>query len=136
MSRPATLVGFGRALRKLINNDAVFKILAEGDWGAGGCWILADAVARWLGPPARLLAVRSPKAPVEHVVVEYADLYIDYHGAQTEKELHASLVADRIVSPRLVPFTEALQKKARATGIPCETWQVRELLSALNRRFA
>lgn len=36
---------FGKALRKLINSPKVFSLLRDGDWGAGGCWQLASALA-------------------------------------------------------------------------------------------
>jgi hypothetical protein len=52
-----TLKTLGRALRKFINTDEVISLLAEGDWGAGGCWILAETLKRWFREPARLMAI-------------------------------------------------------------------------------
>jgi len=126
---------FGRRLRRFINRPDVFEILAEGDWGAGGCWILAEALVQWLGPPARLVAVASSKLPVEHIAVEYIDLYIDYQGAQTEDEFLSHLEADGIDRPRIVEFAKYLQVKARRSGIPCDVYQVRQLISKLNTHF-
>lgn len=135
---PATLSAFGRRLRKVINRPDVFGILAEGDWGAGGCWILAEALARFLGPPARILAVGYPgRVQVDHVVVEYGDVYIDYLGAQTEDELRRNLAKERpgMGVPFLVPFTKRLQRVAEATGIPCDPTDVKRLLSVLHEAF-
>lgn len=143
-----TLKSLGKALRKFINTDEVITILAEGDWGAGGCWILAETLKRWLREPARLMAVVTPNqfvrfepehyvAPysVDHVVVEYVDLFIDYNGAQTEAELLRNLREEGYQNPRLVEFTSELAEEARAGGIPCEYWQVKRLLELISKKF-
>lgn len=142
MTMPRTLKAFGREVRKLINSPDVFEILSDGDWGAGGCWILAEALVRFLGPPARMLAVQYEDMPVSHVVVEYDDVYIDYLGAQTERELYRNIAIDDASTgrfggdpPKLVPFTISLQAQARDLEIPCDPHDVKRLLSVLNIRF-
>ena len=135
---PATLGAFGRRLREVINSEEVFEILSEGDWGAGGCWILAEGLVHFLGPPARLMALSS-RFIVDHVVVEYGDIYIDYLGAQTLRELienNTRWMGGRPDVPDLALFTMRLQRAARKSGIPCEPWQVNRLISALNKAFA
>lgn len=128
---------FGKELREFINSDHVFSILPEGDWGAGGCWILAEALKRFLGPPAELWAISSNAVPVEHVVVKDGDVYFDYNGAQTKKELledFASQNPERH-SFKLVPLTRQRAQRANETGIPCEPWIVKPLVSKLTARF-
>jgi hypothetical protein len=128
---------FGQELREFINSDEVFSILPEGDWGAGGCWILARALAEFLGRPAKLWAIASEYFDVEHVVVKDGNAYFDYNGASTKEELLAEF---RSVNPnrkavRLVPMTGWLMQRADETGIPCEPHLVKKLRSMLQRRF-
>lgn len=128
---------FGKEFREFINSDPVFSILPEGDWGSGGCWILAEALKRFLGPPAELWAVYSSVLPVEHVVVKDGDAYFDYNGASTKKEIlseFAKSYPDR-KGVGLAPLTADRAQRARETGIPCEPWIVKPLVSKLNARF-
>ena len=128
---------FGLELREFINTDEVFSILPEGDWGAGGCWILAEALKRFLGPPAELWAVYSSVLPVEHVVVKDGDAFFDYKGASTKKEIlsdFASSYPNRS-GIGLAPLTAYRAKRANETGIPCEPQYVKHLVSKLNARF-
>lgn len=111
---------FGQELREFINSDEVFSILPEGDWGAGGCWILAEALKQFLGPPAELWAVYSSVLPVEHVVVKDGDAYFDYNGASTKNEIlreFRSSFPDR-KGVGLAPLTAHRAQRAQETGIP------------------
>lgn len=128
---------FGQELREFINSDEVFSILPEGDWGAGGCWILAEALKQFLGPPAELWAVYSSVLPVEHVVVKDGDAYFDYNGASTKEEILGEFrfsYPDR-KGTGLAPLTVYRAQRAEETGIPCEPWYVKPLVSKLNARF-
>jgi hypothetical protein len=128
---------FGRELREFINSDPVFSLLPEGDWGAGGCWILAEALKRFLGPPAELWAVYSSVLPVEHVVVKDGDAYFDYNGASTKEEIlqeFASCYPNR-TGFGLEPLTKHRALRAHETGIPCEPWIVKPLVTKLSARF-
>ena len=51
-------------------------------WGDGGCAILADALAAWLGPyRARLAMVADARGAVQHVAVRTAgDMVVDADG--------------------------------------------------------
>lgn len=133
----ASVREFGRELREFINSDEVFAILPEGDWGAGGCWILAEALKQFLGPPAELWAVYSSVLPVEHVVVKDGDAYFDYNGASTRKEILSEFASSYPGRSGigLAPLTAKRATRARETGIPCEPWYVKPLVSKLNARF-
>lgn len=128
---------FGKELRKFINSDPVFSILPEGDWGAGGCWILARALAEFLGPPAELRSIASEFFEVEHVVVKDGSAYFDYNGASTKDELLAQFRAEypdrKIV--KVVKMTPRRILRADEIGIPCEPRYVKDLVSKLNARF-
>lgn len=131
---------FGKALRRLINSPEVFALLPEGDWGAGGCWELAAALVEFMGPPAELWAIvtKKHKDMVDHVVVKYDDIYIDYNGAQTIDELYQNISEDPTYGrdPKLVRFTKALQEKTTDLGyVPCDPLIVKALRSALYRAF-
>lgn len=145
MKKPRTLKEFGKELRKLINSDEVFALLKEGDWGAGGCWTLAEALAEYLGPPAEVMVVSERReggggedidVPVSHVVVKYEDLFIDYNGAQTEKQLIRNLEKEGYDYPELNDFSEDLMEYASSEwGVTCDTLVKKELLKHLRRRF-
>lgn len=127
---------FGLELRKFINSEEVFSILPEGDWGAGGCWILARALMEFLGPPAELRAIASNRCDVEHVVVKDGSAYFDYNGASTREELLTQFHAeypDR--KARLVKMTPRRISRADEVGIPCEPHLVKKLRSMLEARF-
>lgn len=133
---------FGKALRRLINSPKVFSLLREGDWGAGGCWQLAAALADFMGSPAELWAIVSTgglEELVEHVVVKYNDLYVDYNGVQTKKELERNISKDPHYRGRvleMVKFTKRLQEEAHGQGyIPCDIGIVKALRSELYRAF-
>lgn len=132
---------FGQELRKFINSPDVFSILPEGDWGAGGCWILAESLKQFLGPPAELWAIASEYFDVEHVVVKDGDAYFDYNGASTKKELLAEFSSSLKGSFRegeelkLVRMTPHRALRAEEVGVPCEPWLVKALVTKLNARF-
>lgn len=144
MSMPETLKEFGKELRKFLNSyGGPYRLLHEGDWGAGGCWILAQALVEFLGPPARLIIVseRRPRdlydiiIPVSHVAVQYDDLYIDYKGAQTQKQFIRSLEREGYQDPQIHRMTKKLVREADRSGIPCDLTVVRELVKMLWREF-
>jgi hypothetical protein len=128
---------FGRELREFINSDEAFSILPEGDWGAGGCWILAEALRKYLGPPAKLYAIYSATFPVEHVVIRHDDVYFDYNGASTEAELLGTFATSypNRWNIGLAPLTRYRVKRAAEGGIPCEKKYVDLLVAKLKARF-
>ena len=95
-ANPAAL---GDALRKVLRKPAVRAILGEAGferakptWVKGGCWILAEALARWIGPSAELMFVsRTSSGLPDHVVVDVevdgTDVFLDANGAQSFEEL-------------------------------------------------
>lgn len=113
---------FGHALRRYINSNNVFRLLADGDWGAGGCWTLAEALAEYLGPPAQLITVSEQrmtkdsmiKVPVSHIVVRFNDLFIDYNGVQTRTELLENL--------RRTAVGWSERETSSATLLPGKNW--------------
>jgi hypothetical protein len=141
MATPKTLRQFGKELRKLINSPKVFSLLEAGDWGAGGCWTLAEALVEYLGPPARIMVISERcgqegdvYVPVSHFIVQYGDIYIDYNGAQTELELFRNLEKEDYSCPGLNEFGPELGEFARE-HIFCNREAKRELLKHLRKRF-
>jgi len=128
---------FGDAVRDLVWRDDVIELLPEGDYGAGGCWALARAIQEFLGPPAELWAIASNYNLVEHVVVRYGDVYLDYDGASTERKLIARFL-DEYTYPAWAAVRKldpARARFARKVGIPCDPWVVKKLVSLMNRNF-
>jgi hypothetical protein len=144
MTMPATLKEFGKELRSYLNSyGGPLRLLHEGDWGAGGCFILAQALVEFLGPPARLIVVseRRPRdlydiiVPVSHVAVQYDDTYIDYRGAHTEKQFIRNLEREGYQDPEIHPMTRKLAREAEKEGIPCDFTIVKDLVSMLHQHF-
>lgn len=144
MTMPATLKEFGKELRTYLNSyGGPIRLLREGDWGAGGCFILAKALVEFLGSPARLIAVseRRPRdlydiiVPVSHVAVQYDDVYIDYRGANTKKQFIRNLEGEGYQDPEIRPMTKKLAREAEKSGIPCDFTIAKELVSMLRRKF-
>ncbi len=144
MSMPATLKEFGKELRSYLNSyGGPLRLLHEGDWGAGGCWILGQALVEFLGPPATLVAVseRRPRdlydivVPVSHVAVQYDDVYIDYRGANTQKQFIRNLEREGYQDPEIHPMTKKLAREAANAGIPCDFTIVKDLVTMLRQKF-
>ena len=144
MPMPETLKEFGKELRKFLNSyGGPMRLLREGDWGAGGCWILGQALVEFLGPPARLVAVSERRRrdlhdlimPVSHVAVQYGDVYIDYRGAQSEKQFIRNLERDGYEDPEIHPMTKKLAREADKSGIPCDFTIVMDLVTMLRQKF-
>lgn len=144
MAMPATFREFGKELRKFLNSyGGPLSLLDEGDWGAGGCWILGRALVEFLGPPARLIVVseRRPRdmedliVPVSHVAVQYDDVYIDYRGVRTEREFIRNLEREGYQDPEIHRMTKKLAREADQAGIPCNITVVRDLVAMLRRKF-
>lgn len=125
---------FGQTLCAFLYSPPVFSILGdEGTWLSGGCWILADALRRWIGPAARLKMVASDRCSTEHVVVQVSQLFIHASGVMTRKELLCEMrEMERLPNPRLINFN---RRALLMTDIPRPGDKSRKLLSSLRRRF-
>ena len=134
-----TLKTFGSKLKKLINSPAVFSLLPEGDWGAGGCWMLAEAVKQFLGAPAELVAVVDRSGMVEHILVRYVDTYVDSNGAQNFMELRKSIAEDphyKKARYSILKFSDRLRSRTIDEGyIPLDQSVVRSLVKVMHEAF-
>jgi len=137
---------FGRRLRKLLRSGEADAILEpwlwpeppppEALWTEGGCWILAEALCRVLGPPARLVGVWAPYPrpyvgeALVHAVVEIDGWFLDSKGAHTEGELVRLWSTTGEPKAALVPFSTRA-----AEGIRCPAVQVERLEQWLARHL-
>lgn len=104
---------FGRELKRFLYRPEIFSLLeSDGTWLAGGCWILADALRRWIGPRAHLKLISSSNSPCEHVVVQVNHLFIHASGVMTEGELLDEMrIEERLTNPRIDGFNSTLLRK-------------------------
>lgn len=126
---------FGQTLNAFLYSPHVFRILGdEGTWSSGGCWILAEALRRWIGPEAELKTVASDRCPTEHVVVRISSqLFIHASGVVTRKQLLREMrLAEGLRSARIVNFN---LRAMLLTDIPRPGDKSPKLLCALRRRF-
>jgi len=134
---------FTRKLRKLINRNDVIALLDQGDfapggdWGAGGCWILAAALKSLLGSKGHLWAVLDARDIPQHVAVKHGNLYLDYRGARTREKFLRDVRDDLMVpsTVRLAPFTRKLQSQAAEAGIPYDPKIARKLVALMRAEF-
>jgi hypothetical protein len=129
-------------LHRFLNSARIFTLCKEGDWGAGGCWTLAEALADFLGPEAVVMAVSEQRTvggktldiPVSHLVVRMGDVYIDYLGVQTRTRLFKNLVRDGYQRPVLQDFGPALRQQAERE-FTCDPVAKSELVKRLRQRY-
>ena len=124
---------FGRRLKRVLRTNAAFELIpwAEG-WTSGGCWVLAEALYRYLHPNVRKVAMVGPNG-VDHVlVVTKTGIFFDGDGASTRSGLlkrWANLGYPRM---RLEPFSS---EAAEQRGITCHAWHPKEAESFLRKRL-
>jgi hypothetical protein len=126
---------FGRWIKRILDTPEAYEVLGPvGTWQAGGCWILAEAIQKVLGPKAKLVAIASTRTPVEHVVVEFDGKYIDADGAFTETRLLSKMRTQEFVpSPRLVTFSNRLKREARENELVCPAISVQKLVTFIRK---
>lgn len=124
--RELTARKWSAAFRALIRTDEVFSVIddgptAGGDWGAGGCWLLARAAqCAWGG---RLWGLVNQRDVVDHVVWSADEwrpgLFLDDQGLRTQDVLEADPHVVSAPPGRLEPLVVAPEDAARtaAAGI-------------------
>jgi len=112
-SAPRLAAPFSRRLKRFLRRAEVFGLLPDGSWTQGGCWILGEGLARWIGPDARLYMTTCDRHDGgDHVVCEVDGLFVDGDGVQSEAALLRKLVRyEWCVRPRVVDFdAEAMRR--------------------------
>jgi hypothetical protein len=137
MSCNARVKDFGKRLRNYLNTDAAYAILGpDGTWTAGGCWLLAAALAPLLDAPlVGVWSVVQATPVLQHVVLQLDDdCFLDADGVQTERALLRRMVQEEmLVEPFIAPFNP---DAARASDIRCPAVSVRRLRTALQRALS
>jgi len=141
-ARARTPAAFGRVLKRYAASNDSYRDTGLGStWFAGGCWVMAAALARWIGPSARLYAVVGAAGPhhpaiPQHVAVHVGDRFFDANGASTLKQLWNYWQNDEGINVLAVePFTPALQRQAHEAQMTCPAVTTSALDAALVRRF-
>lgn len=132
------VIDFNRKFVRYINGETAISIydrlFKNGNWDNGGCWILAQAIQRWLGH-GNLYALVAGDGAVEHVVVKTNDHYLDGQGAR-HKDDFLAWAKNYMTAPRLVPFDNEMQRKARGAHIPSgDDDTVTKLAALISTRF-
>lgn len=125
-----TVRQLGHALKRLLQTKKAMDVLRPysiEEWGYGGCWILAAALKKLIGPKAKLYYVGSPMG-VEHVVVRVGDLYLDQDGAQTASQLVKKLKLDDAF---ISPYGPEEEKEAEEGGTYCSMDAVDDVYALL-----
>lgn len=106
-------------------------------YARGGCFILAEAFARWAGPAAEILGwltFDDAGAYVEltHVVVRVGDRYFDADGAWTLQEARERFDERVHMGGWLGPFD---LEAAESSGVGCAVGPMRAFLALLRERL-
>lgn len=85
---------FNLDLQDALDSDLAYCLLPDGTWLAGGCGLLAHALARLI-PGGELVVVgRLDVGIPDHLVYRFEEdgvaVYIDYNGVQTKQEVIAA----------------------------------------------
>jgi len=134
----AKVIAFGKALSRWLKTNKAYACLPDNcTWSAGGCWILARALKKYIGKEAKLETILSAGLQIpQHVVVRVGDVYLDGDGAssawrlvQRWEKLEWMDVTD------IVPFSKDLQRVGRSQGIPCAAGTVDRLVDEITKKF-
>jgi len=132
--------GFGKRFSRFLNRADTYELLPEGTWFAGGCWIAAEALRRWVGKGARLMAIYSEGDIPQHVVVETPSGWLLDAGGAYDNE--AFLLSDYAYREDvggadlyLDRFTAKDQKRARRREMICPLGAARELERRIEDEF-
>ena len=132
---PPEMKAFGQKLHEFFYSPEVFVILGDAydSWVAGGCWIAAEALKRWMRPHAELWAIHDAANILQHVVVRLGDCFLDGDGVSTRRELLKRWVEQEgVVEPKLKPFSE---QQADAFGLVCPADLAEQVTKALEGAF-
>lgn len=127
----------GARLVAALDEPAAREVLAVsgGTWTAGGCWLLAAALARWAQPRGEVVALARPN-PVEHVVFRLGGWHFDGHGAATRRELIARWRGDEALrGATMTVFRPKEAARAKADKIPFSADRVAALAAHLRARL-
>jgi hypothetical protein len=124
----------GKLLKRLMCSNEAFDILGDiVSWNSGGCWILAEALRRFIGDQATIVAIADDRCQHQHIVVKVGNLYYDADGESNEgRLLHRWMDYERLRNPRIVGFDPEL---AADLEIPCEEELVTQVYNLLNSRL-
>jgi hypothetical protein len=147
MPAARSLDDLGAALRDVAASPEAAVIAAQSvyldsgrpidSFSSGGCFILAEAFARWVGPAAEILGwltFDDAGAYVEltHVVVRVADRYFDADGAWTLQEARERFDERVHMGGWLGPFD---LDAAESSGVGCAVGPMRAFLSLLREKL-
>ena len=135
-------LSFADRLHDFLNRDDVLKILYDvtdgyGDWGAGGCFILADALVQFIGVPAKPVGIHcGGKDSVDHVAVDVGGgTLVDYLGARKARTVVGDLNSSTASECEVVPLTAPRIRKAIEADIPRDKGASALLVRKLEEEF-
>jgi hypothetical protein len=129
------VIDFGRRLRRLLQTDEAYEILGPdgGDWTAGGCWVLGEALTAWAGSAAGRYVVIDYGTP-HHMVIRLGGLYVDGDGASTKRSLLKRWAeVEGLEKPQLEKWGKTDEAVWRGEGMSCPTDKVHALLALIRR---
>lgn len=117
-----------RDLVKFLSSSEAYEILGdEGTWTAGGCWILGEALVRYL-EKGELWVVSSSKNDFEHVVLKIDGQFIDGDGAQSEEDLLQKMEELEMVPD---PYLQPMENVEPDGDVSCPADKVDRLVALM-----
>jgi hypothetical protein len=128
---------FGEALHDLLYTESMFALYPhrDGDWQAGGCWPLAEALCRLTG--GELWCVRRARSQqVDHMFCKLGERYLDGGGCYDKRGMLRTARELGVGQPELQPFDPDSYLADEHASIPRSEQTTRRLVAALRRAFA
>jgi len=134
-------VRFKSVLRNSHLAQQILDTMMLTDWGAGGCWMLAEALVGWINEKedeAELWVVNSKECLTEHLVAKNKrlGLFFDYDGAQTKEQVLTSMRKEsQHEGLDLVPFDLKQYEDPLVYGISYDEEAVSILLGVFQKHL-
>lgn len=130
-----------------------YQVLGDdlNSWTQGGCWVLAEAIKKWVGPRAALYCVRGTqnfvyestataeeKRPIpHHVLARIGGYYLDADGIDLgpERVLNTWTYTEGLRDATVETFLPRYRKAALKLGIVCPPDAVKRVAAFLEKKF-
>jgi len=138
------------AFTEALQSREGYRVLGEdlNSWTQGGCWVLAEAIKKWVGPraaPYVLLGQQesgrrgSPllKMMGHHVVARVGDYYLDADGIDRgpERLINTWTEVEGLQNVSLKTFLPRYRKASLLDGLVCPADAVRRVAAFLEKKF-
>lgn len=129
-----------------LKSREAYEVLGDdlNSWTQGGCWVLAEAIKKWVGPRAALYCVRGIEwgryeggSVPHHVVARIGGYYLDADGIDlgSERIRDTWSRVERLSDLTVETFLPRYRKAALKLDIVCPPEAVKRVAAFLEKKF-